>query len=77
MKSKVTWSFKEESRNVHIFNINLAVVGDEQWFLLQSDVHWDNPKCDRKKLEALGFGRAKERANLGLRRLLLRYARKV
>jgi hypothetical protein len=51
MKSKVTWSFKEESRNVHIFNINLAVVGDEQWFLLQSDVHWDNPKCDRKKLK--------------------------
>jgi hypothetical protein len=51
MNSKVTWSFKEESRNVHIFNINLAVVGDEQWFLLQSDVHWDNPKCDRKKLK--------------------------
>jgi hypothetical protein len=51
MNSKVTWFFKEESRNVHIFNINLAGSGGEQWFLLQSDVHWDNPKCDRKKLK--------------------------
>ena len=45
------WKFREVSRNVHVFDINLPRVGDEQWFLLQSDVHWDNPKCDRKKLK--------------------------
>jgi predicted phosphodiesterase len=49
--SKVSWNFQEVSRNVHLFNVNLQTVGDEQWFLLQSDVHWDNPKCDRKKLK--------------------------
>jgi hypothetical protein len=49
--SKPSWSFKEVSRNVHVFNINFPKVGDEQWFLLQSDVHWDNPHCDRKKLK--------------------------
>lgn len=45
------WAFREASRNVHIFDIRLKKVGDEQWFLLQSDVHWDNPKCDRNKLK--------------------------
>ena len=45
------WKFREVSRNVHVFDINLPRVGDEQWFLLQSYVHWDNPKCDRKKLK--------------------------
>jgi predicted phosphodiesterase len=47
----MSWKFREQSRNVHIFDINLPKIGDEQWFLLQSDVHWDNPKCDRKKLK--------------------------
>lgn len=47
----MSWKFRESSRNVHIFDINLPKVGDEQWFLLQSDVHWDNPKCDRQKLK--------------------------
>ena len=46
-----SWKFLEVSRNVHVFDINLPRIGDEQWFLLQSDVHWDNPKCDRKKLK--------------------------
>jgi hypothetical protein len=45
------WQFREASRNVHVFDVNLSKVGDEQWFLLQSDVHWDNPHCDRKKLK--------------------------
>jgi hypothetical protein len=45
------WSFKEVSRNVHVINVEMSKVGDEQWFLLQSDVHWDNPHCDRKKLK--------------------------
>ena len=48
---KTKWAFREASRNVHIFDVNLKGSGDEQWFLLQSDVHWDNPKCDRKKLK--------------------------
>lgn len=45
------WEFTESSRNIHIFKINLEKISDEQWFLLQSDVHWDNPKCDRQKLK--------------------------
>jgi hypothetical protein len=45
------WNFKEVSRNVHVFDVEMGKVGDEQWFLLQSDVHWDNPHCDRKKLK--------------------------
>lgn len=45
------WNFKEVSRNVHVIEIHLPKVGDEQWVLLQSDVHWDNPKCDREKFK--------------------------
>jgi hypothetical protein len=48
---KSFWKFREVSRNVHVFDINFEKGGDEQWFLLHSDVHWDNPKCDRKKLK--------------------------
>lgn len=42
------WAFEERSRNIHHFSFDLARVGDERWFLLQSDVHWDNPHCDRE-----------------------------
>lgn len=45
------WNFKEISRNVHTIEIHLPKVGDEQWVLLQSDVHWDNPRCDRVKFK--------------------------
>ena len=48
---KSKWEFKQVSRNVHVIEIHLPKVGDEQWVLLQSDVHWDNPKCDRAKLK--------------------------
>jgi len=48
---KKGWSFRTESRNVHTISINLPRVGDEQWILLQTDAHWDNPKCDREKLK--------------------------
>lgn len=34
--------------------------GWQQWFLLISDVHWDNPHCDRRLLEK-HLGQAKER----------------
>lgn len=36
----------------------------EQWFLLMSDAHWDNPKCERKLLKR-HFDQAKER-NAGI-----------
>lgn len=39
------WSVSELARNIHRIDITLPRVGDEQWVLLQSDVHWDNPKC--------------------------------
>lgn len=40
------WTFVERARNVHRLTVTLPTVRDEQWFLLQSDVHWDNPACD-------------------------------
>jgi len=45
-KTGASWGFRESSRNVHVIDINLPHVGDEQWVLLQTDVHWDNPHCD-------------------------------
>src|SRR5688572_11399081 len=42
------WTITEKARNIHHISIELAGVRDERWFLLQSDVHWDNPHCDRK-----------------------------
>lgn len=45
------WTFRESSRNVHVLDINLPKIGMEQYVLLQTDVHWDNPKCDREKLK--------------------------
>lgn len=42
------WVFEERTRNIHHFSMDLARVGDERWFLLQSDVHWDNPACQRE-----------------------------
>lgn len=44
------WTFEERARNIHRFQFPLTSVKDEQWFLLQSDVHWDNPHCDRAML---------------------------
>lgn len=40
------WTFTERTRNIHHCALELSRVGDERWFLLQSDVHWDNPHCD-------------------------------
>jgi len=42
------WRIDERARNIHRIVIDLPYVGDEQWVLLQSDVHWDNPKADRE-----------------------------
>jgi hypothetical protein len=47
------WAFDEVSRNVHRFDLTLPRVGDEFRALLTSDVHWDNPHCDRALYEKL------------------------
>jgi len=44
------WQFEERARTIHRLMIDLGTVSGEQWVLLQSDVHWDNPACDRKML---------------------------
>lgn len=43
------WSFTERARTIHQIAFGLTLHA-EQWFLLQSDVHWDNPHCDRATL---------------------------
>lgn len=48
--ARQTWSFDERARTVHRLSVSLPTVKDEQWILLQSDVHWDNPMCDRAML---------------------------
>ena len=42
-----SYDLKRESSNVFKVNMNYKA-GWEQWFLLASDVHFDNPDCDRK-----------------------------
>jgi hypothetical protein len=51
MKLKSAWKWEEISRNVHVATFASKGAKDEGWILLLSDVHWDNPKCDRKKLK--------------------------
>ena len=57
----MAWTCKKLSRNVHEITIDLTRNRDwEQWVLLRSDVHHDNPKCkqdmERRHLdEALEF----------------------
>lgn len=41
----------EHRGNVHIRRWKDVRHGDSLKFLLASDAHWDNPKCDRKKLK--------------------------
>lgn len=45
------WTIQERSRNVHQIAFELSTVREARWFLLQSDVHWDNPHCQRTLLE--------------------------
>jgi hypothetical protein len=54
------WTITEKARNIHHIAIELAGARDERWFLLQSDVHWDNPHCDRD-LFLKHLAQAKER----------------
>jgi hypothetical protein len=44
----MAWKLKRISNNVHEITIDLSRNKDwEQWVLLRSDVHHDNPKCDQ------------------------------
>ena len=49
MKAK-PWHLHEISRNVHQLTMMMAGPAWQQDVLLLSDLHWDNPKCDRKLL---------------------------
>lgn len=40
----------EQNKNVHRITIDVSK-NKEQWFLLSSDHHWDNPDCDRDLFE--------------------------
>ena len=51
MKLKTAWKWDEISRNVHVATFTARNIEHDGWVLLVSDVHWDNPKCDRKKLK--------------------------
>lgn len=48
------WAVTERARNIHHVAVELPRTGDEFWALMQSDVHWDNPKCDRETVGATG-----------------------
>lgn len=43
------WRVVEHARNVHAIRFDDIGEGWEQFVLLQSDEHWDNPHCDRAK----------------------------
>lgn len=49
--STPAWIFEERARNIHRLKFDLPSVKSEQWILLQSDVHWDNPMCDWNLLQ--------------------------
>ena len=42
-----TWDHNRLSPNVDRVYVELDNTDDELWSLHISDVHWDNPKCDR------------------------------
>jgi hypothetical protein len=43
--TELPWRFIEHERNVHELRFDDVRTGWEQWVLLTSDLHWDNPKC--------------------------------
>jgi hypothetical protein len=58
--AKPAFSVVEASPGVARLTVDLPKVSSEFWVLLRSDVHWDNPHCDRK-LERRHLDQAKER----------------
>jgi predicted phosphodiesterase len=59
-KKLMPWRLEEVSRNVHVLRFDDVRDGWEQYVLLQSDEHWDNPHCKRE-LYAKHLGEAVER----------------
>lgn len=49
-KTKRMWGFEEISRNVHRLRFEFSNTRQVFPTLWISDLHWDNPKCDRTKL---------------------------
>lgn len=61
VKTKLAWSVEHTHRNVTSVRIQIPRgVGWEQWVLLRTDAHHDNPKCDQK-LERKHLNEARER----------------
>ena len=56
----MNWSSERVNNAVVKVNCDYTGKGWEQWFMLKSDDHWDNPKCKRKRLKR-DLERAKER----------------
>lgn len=54
------WRVSENHRTIHVIDIDLPHVGDEQDVLFTTDAHWDNPHCDRDLLSK-HLGQARER----------------
>ena len=47
----MTWIFQEVGQNVHVLRMETPTSKNwEQWVLLVSDQHWDNPLCERDLL---------------------------
>lgn len=48
--AKLPWTVKQKSRAAIVVHLHTDTVLDgwEQWFLLRSDAHHDNPHCDRR-----------------------------
>lgn len=51
--AKPGFTTEHESSQVSLVTMNMKIVqaGHTWRFLLTSDMHWDNPKCDRDKLK--------------------------
>jgi len=54
------FEIREKALNSHIIDLSPTDKNWEQWFLLCSDLHWDNPHCQRQLIEK-HFNQAKER----------------
>jgi hypothetical protein len=57
---KPSYTTEQDHRNVLTVRMDVPATGWEQWFLLRTDVHHDNPKCDQK-LERKHLDQAVER----------------
>lgn len=51
-KAKQLWSLNQVEPNVHTITFNADSRQSELLVLLVSDLHWDNPHCDRKLLKS-------------------------